>query len=124
MTSIDYLSIAKQYFPEESIWEFSSNDGFMIKGSYFFPKKCHHLLFQYEDNIVSAAHHLSIEPGYMPRVYPSPRDSDLCADGLDDYIQIYKPSKESFIKMIDITLYNIKTTKLNLKLLSIQNDFT
>jgi hypothetical protein len=124
MTSIDYLSIAKQYFPEESIWEFHSNSGFMVKGSYFFPNKCYQFLFQYENNIVSAAHHLSIEPGYMHCVYPSPRDSNLCANTLNDYIQIYKPSKESFIKMINMTLYNIKTTKLKLKLKRIDNDFT
>ena len=124
MTSIDYLSIAKQYFPEESIWESSSKEGFMIKGSYFFPSQCHHLLFLYEDNIVSAVHHLSIEPGYSHHVYPSPRGSDHCAVDLNDYIQIYKPSKESFIKMINMTLYNIKIIKLNLKLMRINDDFT
>lgn len=124
MISTNYLSLAKQYFPEESIYKFSSKAGFMIKGSYFFPNKCHHILFQYDNNIVSAAHHLSIEPGYKHNVYPSPRDSDHCVIGLEDYIQIYQPTKSDFIRLINMTLYNIKTTKLNLKLLSIQNDFT
>ena len=123
MTSPDFLSLAKQYFPEESIYKFTYEPGFYIKGSALFNGRCGYFLLQYYDNTLHAVSKLSISLGNHD-VYPARPGTEFLADTLDDYIKITNPTKEDFIYLSQRTIKLVKDIKLKLKMENIKNDFT
>jgi hypothetical protein len=120
----EYLNIAKQYFPEDSI-HYYKNEDFYVDGYGLSPFFSHFVLLKYvSDNTLFVAPKIAISKlndGY--ELIPLSKYNNL-AENFSLFTKIENISLSKFSKECENLLSKIKQAQIDYKLKRIQNDFT
>ena len=121
----EYLNIAKQFFPEDSIHYYKAED-FYVDGDGLTPFFSHFVLLRYDNvyNTLYVAPKIAITK-YNNNEYeliPITKNNKL-AENFSLYKKIGNISISQFTKECKKLLSKIKQAQMNYKLMRIQNDF-
>jgi hypothetical protein len=118
---LDYLSIAKNIFSNDSISEdtYSGIPYFEVRGRHFF-ENCHYTILQYDCEFIYIPQKLIYDGN---RIYPAKTNTDNIATMTDDLLSYYKPSKELFTEKCYYLLHLIKEMQNKLRMENIKYDF-
>ena len=120
---LDYLSIAKNIFSNDSIKEYTYVEGispyFEVRGRRYFDN-CDYTLLQYDCEYIYIPQKLIYDG---KRIYPAKTNTDNIATMTDDLLSYYKPSKELFTEKCYYLLHLIKEMQNKLRMDNIKYDF-
>ena len=120
----EYLNIAKQFFPEDSIHYYKAED-FYVDGDGLTPFYSHFVLLRYDNtyNTLYVAPKIAITKcGDEYELIPITKNNKL-AENFSLYKKIGNISISQFTKECKKLLSKIKQAQMNYKLMRIQNDF-
>ena len=120
----EYLNIAKQFFPEDSI-HYYKNEDFYVDGDGLSPFFSHFVLLKFvSDHTLFVAPKIAIsklEDGY--ELIPLSKSNKL-AENFSQFKKIENVSLAQFTKECENLLSKIKKAQIEYKLKRIDNDFT
>ena len=121
---LDYLSIAKNIFSNDSISEYTcfvdvDTPYFEVRGRPYFDN-CDYTLLQYDCEFIYVPQKLIYDGN---RIYPAKTNTNNLATTTDDLLSYYKPSKELFTEKCYYLLHLIKEMQNKLRMDNIKYDF-
>lgn len=119
---LDYLSIAKNIFSNDSISEYTFSGitpYFEVRGGHFFAN-CDYTFLQYDCEFIYIPKKLIYDGN---RIFPAKTNTDTLATTTDDLLSYYKPTKELFTEKCYYLLHLIKEMQNKLRMEHIKYDF-